>query len=75
MDWRAFMAVLLSSVLRALRVSACVYALSTYQHVVGLVMSCICMCLQASRAVDVSAYNGYNRAERVSTFYWLVLRR
>jgi hypothetical protein len=75
MDWRAFMAVLLSSVLRALRVSACVYALSTYQHAFGLVMLCICLCLQASRAVDVSAYNGWyphkRKVERVSAFIGL----
>ncbi len=55
--------------------SACVYAFSTYQHVVGLVMSCICLCLQASRAVDVSAYNGWyphtHRVERVSAFIGL----
>ena len=50
-----------------------VYALSTYPHVFGLVMSCICLCLQASRAVDVSAYNGWypntHIAERVSAFF------
>ena len=38
-------------------------------------MSYTCLCLQASRAVDVSAYNGYyphtRRAERVSAFIGL----
>ena len=49
--------------------------LSTYQHAFGLVMLCICLCLQASRAVDVSAYNGWyphtHRAECVSAFIGL----
>jgi hypothetical protein len=65
-------------VMMALRASACVCTFrrpSTYQHAFGLVMSCICLCLQASRAADVSAYNGLyphtHRAEHVSTIIGL----